>query len=62
MDRFKYSFAPQLGTFTRGELQSQIEAEVMANGNPEQWRDGEFEFNEWLIDALAIGLVVEVDL
>lgn len=60
MEGLKYFFNEHV--FTTAELKERVERQVAEAGDPEQWRDGEFDFDEWLIDAKAIGLVKEVDL
>ncbi|WP_162625405.1 hypothetical protein [Mycolicibacterium llatzerense] len=45
---------------TRSELQREIEAEA-ADEPAENWRLGEFNFNDWLVESLQVGLLRRVD-
>ncbi|CAM5681318.1 hypothetical protein MAUB1S_01468 [Mycolicibacterium aubagnense] len=45
---------------TRSELQREIEAEA-TDEPPENFRLGEFNFNDWLIESLQVGLLKRVD-
>ena len=42
------------------ELRADIEAEA-AGLDPQQWIDGEFDFDDWLSDSLLVGTTKRVD-
>jgi hypothetical protein len=44
---------------TREQLQQEVEADA-AGQDPEQWLDGEFDFDDWLADSLVTGRVTKV--
>ena len=46
--------------YTYGELRDATMAEV-ADLPPETWRDGKFDFNDYLIESIQVGTIEEVD-
>ncbi|WP_197380725.1 hypothetical protein [Mycolicibacterium mengxianglii] len=44
---------------TRAQLQHEVEADAVGQ-DPEQWVDGEFDFDDWLADALVTGRVTKI--
>ena len=46
--------------YTYGELRDAIMAEV-ADLPPETWRDGKFDFDDYLIESVLVGTIEEVD-
>lgn len=49
------------GIYTRSELKATVEGEAK-DLDPEQWQDGEFSFDEWLSDSIAVGSVKRASL
>ena len=46
--------------YTYGELRDATMAEV-ADLPPATWRDGKFDFNDYLIESIQVGTIEEVD-
>jgi hypothetical protein len=55
--RWRYLYSGRVVTFD--ELRDEVEAEA-ADLDPEQWIDGEFTFDDWLVDSLVVGTVERV--
>ena len=47
-------------TYTWDELREVSKAEA-ADLPPETWRDGKFDFNDYLIESIQVGTIEEID-
>ena len=47
-------------TYTWEELREVSKAEA-ADLPPETWRDGKFDFNDYLIESIQVGTIEEID-